>query len=444
MSVIIDIQKGLEEGRKQFAALMQSSIDEQAFLYEEKHVYNDDWTDESRKITSELALGDNVKYMRWLIDNGYAGNFKMLYIDPPFFTKAKYNATVNVHDSGGSSHKIHHLAYDDRFERNLEYYVENMTLRLLLMKELLADDGLIWIHLDWHSAHYIKIIMDEIFGDNHFINEIIWSYKSGGSAKKHFSRKHDTILLYSKSDNYHIAVPEEKSYNRELKRYNFKGVEEFKDEIGWYTLVNMKDVWSIDMVGRTSRERTGYATQKPLELMKRIIESSSEAGELVGDFFAGSGSFLEAAEMLGRKWIGCDVEELATAMAKKRLDLIESNYIYRTENDDPLRKDKVAIEIHQLEELENGKKLYNIGIGAFTPEVEIGYIQMNDRKYVVEALNSDSLQFIDYVMIDPDYRGDFSCEIVVEKDFDNMRFLSNGNAAAIVVDVLGKEYFKRL
>ena len=445
MSVIEQILSGINTGLKEFALMQTSkSIAKDKFDYAENHVYNDDWLDDNKKITSELALSDNLEYMKYLMNNGYEGKFKLLYIDPPFFTKAKYNATVNLNDAAGKTHKIHHLAYDDTFERNLEFYISNMTVRLLAMRDLLADDGLIWVHLDWHSSHYIKLVMDEIMGEDNFVNEIIWSYKSGGSAKKHFSRKHDSILVYSKTDKYYIDVPNEKSYNRGFKPYNFKGVEEFQDEQGWYTLVNMKDVWTIDMVGRTSKERTGYATQKPLELMKRIIESSSQKGDLVGDFFSGSGSFVEAAELLGRKWVACDNEELATAMAKKRLDLLEANYIYKTETKQPLRLGHVKLNKVHEDELENGKKIYEYSVIAFDPEIEMGYIQLNDRDYVEDALRTDALQFIDYVMIDPDYRDSFSCEIVLEKDFDNIKFISHGNAAMIIVDVLGKEYFVRL
>lgn len=433
--MIEQILKGIENGKEQYQFIRNDVHD---FEYVEKHVYD------TSKSFSELALGDNVKYMKYLLDNGYEGKFQLLYLDPPFFTKAKYNATVNVKDSNNNTHKIHHLAYDDRFERNLEFYIENMTIRLLAMKELLSDTGLMWVHLDWHSAHYIKLVLDDIMGEKNFVNEIIWSYKSGGSGKKHFSKKHDTILVYSKTDKYYINVPEEKSYNRGFKPYHFKGVKEYQDDNGWYTLVNMKDVWTIDMVGRTSKERTGYATQKPLELMRRIILSSSKEGDMVGDFFCGSGSFLEAAEMLGRTWIGCDNEELATAMSKKRLDLIEANYLYKSETKEPLRLGRVSVRINQEEELQNGKKLFNIGITAFDPDIEIGYIQLNDRKYVEDALTINTLQFIDYVMIDPDYRDEFSCEIVVEDDFENMRFISPGNAAIVVVDVLGREYFAKV
>ena len=254
--------------------------------------------------TNTLTLGDNLAYMKWLLANGYEGQFRVIYIDPPFFTKGTYDATITLRSEDGKSHKIRHLAYDDTFDRSLECYAENMTARLILMKQLLADDGLIWVHLDWHSCSYVKILMDEIFGAKNFQNEIIWQYKSGGSGTKHFARKHDTILVYSKTANFRLHVPKEKSYNRDFKPYRFKGVTEYQDEIGWYTMVNMKDIWPIDMVGRTSKERNGYATQKPLELMRRIITSSTEEGDLCGDFFCGSGSFLEAANELNRRWIG--------------------------------------------------------------------------------------------------------------------------------------------
>lgn len=439
MATIAEIHRGVEYGRELFERLMRSeAADASPFEYTEKHVYDEEG------LQSELALGDNLRYMRWLLAQGYGGKLKLIYLDPPFFTKAKYNATVKVKDAEGKSHRVHHLAYDDTFDRNLEQYIENMTARLLMMKELLADDGLMWIHLDWHSSHYIKLIMDELMGEKNFINEIIWSYKSGGSGKKHFARKHDTILVYSKTNKYYLDVPLEKSYNRGLKPYHFKGVKEYRDEFGWYTLVNMKDVWSIDMVGRTSGERTGYATQKPVELMKRIIGAASQEGDLIGDFFAGSGSFLEAAEKMGRSWVGCDNEELAAGMAKKRLDLIEADYSYRAEDRQTLRTGRVQLELVQKDELENGKSLFCYRIAAFDPDIETGYIQLNDRKYVEESLTNDTIQFIDYVIIDPDFRGDFSCETVVEEDFDHIRFLSHGNAAIIVVDIFGREYFVRI
>ncbi len=267
----------------------------------------------------ELYYGDNVDVMRALLKQGYQGKIQQIYIDPPFFSKAYYDAWVKVDNGEEEAVKVKKRAYDDVWKEGMEEYLKMLSVRLFLMKELLNDTGTIWVHLDWHGSHYVKIILDEIFGEKNFINEIVWTYKSGGSSKKHFARKHDTILVYSKTDKYYLDVPKEKSYNRGLKPYRFKGVEEFQDEIGWYTMVNMKDVWSIDMVGRTSSERNGYATQKPEALIERIISSGSRENDVVADFFAGSCTLAAVAEKVNRKWICVDNSEVAINTSKERL-----------------------------------------------------------------------------------------------------------------------------
>ncbi len=437
MSVIGEITKGYENGRAVYENLI--SADEAiAFNVAEHHSFDEpSRSNDERRM---LACGDNVEYMKWLLCNGYRGKIKCIYIDPPFFTKAKYNATVNLRDEEGRCHKVHHLAYDDRFERNLEYYIENMTLRLLLIKELLADDGLMWVHLDWHSSHYVKLLLDEILGEKHFVNEIIWKYKSGGSGKKHFSRKHDSILVYSKTSKYELSIPLEKSYNRGLKPYRFKGVKEYRDDYGWYTMVNMKDVWNIDMVGRTSAERTGYATQKPLELMRRIITASTKEGDLCADFFCGSGSFLVEAESLGRRWIGCDTEELAVAMTKKRLCGMDADFAYYTRDEDLHRTGRVYFRRKNCESLENGKSLYTYSIDSFEPDLDIGHVPLKERALVSGISETEALSLIDYIMVDPYYNGEFSAEMIVESDFSNIRFISRGEIAFIAIDVFGREY----
>lgn len=268
-----------------------------------------------------LAMGDNLSFMSYLMEKkGLAGKIQMIYSDPPFFSRSKYTATVPVFSGeGGKTSLVKIPAYDDIWLHDMGEYLAMLTLRLRYMKDLLADEGLLWLHLDWHAVHYVKVMLDEIFGEDRLVNEIIWHYKSGGSSKRHFARKHDTILLYSKTDDYKLKPGKEKSYNREGKPYRFKGVEEFFDEGGWYTVVNQKDVWQMDMVGRTAKERTGYGTQKPMNLLRRIVESSTEPGDLCADFFCGSGTLAVAAEELNRKWICCDREKLAIAMSEKRI-----------------------------------------------------------------------------------------------------------------------------
>ncbi|MDD5822981.1 MAG: site-specific DNA-methyltransferase [Firmicutes bacterium] len=425
MSIIQDISRGLENGYR---------------LYEERMSMINSVAEVVTEEDCLLANGDNSEFMLRLLASGYEGKLKSIYIDPPFFTKAKYNATISIKDADNKSHKIHHLAYDDTFDRNLEFYIENMTLRLLLMKELLADDGLMWVHLDWHSSHYIKLVLDEIMGEKNFINEIIWKYKSGGSGKKHFSRKHDSILVYSKTSKYYLNVPQEKSYNRGLKPYRFKGVEEYRDEFGWYTLVNMKDVWSIDMVGRTSKERTGYATQKPLELMQRIIEASTKEGDLCADFFCGSGSYLEAANKLGRRWIGCDLEGLAVAMARKRLSAADAVFEEIKLSENEAEQGRFVCRVDHRDELESGKSLYRLAIDSFIPDPDIGHIQLKERELVLQIAEQNAEQLIDYIMIDPNYDGNFNAESIITDGFDNIKCISRGNIALTAVDVFGKSY----
>ncbi len=268
-----------------------------------------------------IAAGDNFRYMMYLIKNkNMSGRIQLIYVDPPFFSKGKYQASLRLDSKRlGQSKLIRTGAYDDWSDRDLQDYLTMIAAGLNAMKKLLSDTGSICVHIDWHVSHYVRLMLDSIFGEKNFINEIIWTYKSGGTGRRSFAKKHDTLFLYGKSGRYMFNGLKEKSYNRGFKPYRFKGVEEFCDDTGWYTMVNMKDVWNIDMVGRTSAERTGYATQKPEKLMERIIAACSSEGDLCADFFAGSGSFGAVCERMNRHWIMCDKGEVASASQIMRL-----------------------------------------------------------------------------------------------------------------------------
>ncbi len=187
------------------------------------------------------------------------------------------------------------------------------------MKELLAEDGTIWVHLDWHAVHYVKIFMDEIFGEDNFVNEIIWHYKSGGSGKRHFRGNTTPYWSIPRLRSIIFHRIRKKSYNRGFKPYRFKGVKEYKDDMGWYTMVTMKDVWNVDMVGRTSSERTGYATQKPEALLRRIIPAATKEGDICADFFLRIRNLGRGSPKMGRRWISCDGSPLAVSASVKRL-----------------------------------------------------------------------------------------------------------------------------
>ena len=196
-----------------------------------------------------------------------------------------------------------------------------MAIRLIPMRRVLKETGSIYLHCDPTASHYLKMILDAIFKSQNFLNEIVWCYKSGGaSPSKNFSRKHDVIFYYVKNrKKYRFNRQLEKSYNRDFKPYRFKGVPEYKDDVGWYTMVGMKDYWQIDMVGRTSSERLGYPTQKPLALLDRIIKASSNENDLILDPFCGCGTTVHAAEKLKRRWIGIDISTFSVGLIRERI-----------------------------------------------------------------------------------------------------------------------------
>ncbi len=239
----------------------------------------------------------------------------LIYIDPPFSFDPKYaklwydKETLEM--------------FKELRKGGIKHYISWISKRIEQAYRVLKNTGSIYLHCDWKFGHYIKVEMDNIFGRNNFQNEIIWSYKSGGSTPKRFARKHDALFFYTKSKQLTFNTLQEKSYNRDLKPYRFKGVEEFQDEIGWYTLVNMRDVWEINMVGRTSGERIGYPTQKPEALLERIIKASSNEYDIVLDPMCGCGTTMAAAHKLDRRWIGIDISTQACEVMKKRMEGLE-------------------------------------------------------------------------------------------------------------------------
>ena len=290
------------------------------------------------KTTRKLYYGgDNLVVMRGMESK----TVDLIYLDPPFNSKSIYKGTMGskaekqqfkdtwrmsdinddeLNDLKMCAPEIHSLIsiLGAANGESWHAYLTFMAVRLLEMRRLLKDTGSIYLHCDSTMAAPLKLLMDFIFGMQNFRNEIVWCYQSGGASKKWFSRKHDNLLFYSKTNNYLFNPQREKSYNRELKPYNFKGVKEYKDDIGWHTLVGMRDYWNIDMVGRTSKERTGWATQKPIALLKRIIIASSNKGDLVLDPFCGCATACVAAEELERAWIGIDIDEQCADIMKGR------------------------------------------------------------------------------------------------------------------------------
>ncbi len=354
---------------------------------------------------NQLYSGDNLIIIEKLLKVGYREKFDLIYIDPPFLTNANYKGRIVI-KTNNTEETLEYLAYRDTWEKGFIGYLEMIYIRLFLLKELLSPKGTIYVHLDYRTVHYVKILMDEIFGRENFLNEVIWAYKSGGTSDRYFSRKHDNILVYSKTKDYIFNPQLEKSYNRGLKPYRFKGVEEFQDDIGWYTLVKLKDVWQIDMVGRTSRERVGYDTQKPEKLLERIILTSSDEGSLIGDFFAGSGTTGVIAEKYDRKWIMVDKGGLSLTTINKRLIENQSQSYYICNTQESLQIEGKLF-IKQVNIIKKGSKeeLY-IELDKYHVDVDKIEIKYKYKQKVLEILLDDSLALVDFIGIDTDYDGD--------------------------------------
>ncbi|MFX0036431.1 MAG: DNA methyltransferase [Candidatus Hermodarchaeota archaeon] len=280
---------------------------------------------------NKLFWGDNLEVLFFLL-NHFEEKIDLIYIDPPFFSGSNYN--IEIKEKGKTS-KI--VAYYDYWGKDLDSYLQMMYERIILFKKLLSQNGLLFIHLDWHANHYIRMILDEVFGENRFVNSIIWYYYNKYSAgKKNLPRAYDTILVYSKSNNYtfnQMRIPRKKP-RKQLKREMVNGVlKNVKDENGHviYRIVTdkkMDDVWRIPCLQPASKEWTGFPTQKHHKLLERIVKIGSNEGDLIADFFCGSGTSLVVAEKLNRRWIGCDISEYSIYLTRKRV----SNYQKRQNN----------------------------------------------------------------------------------------------------------------
>jgi adenine-specific DNA-methyltransferase len=284
---------------------------------------------------NKLIWGDNKYVMSALLEK-YAGKIDLIYIDPPFATGANFSTTVEVGDKNLEVTKeasaIEELAYRDTWGKGLDSFLQMMYDRLVLMRELLSEKGSIYVHLDGHVSHYVKIIMDEVFGTKNFKNEIVWYYPNKMSRNSmDFARAHDTLFFYTKSENsiFNIIKIERDEPVKQSKRvWEGKKNMRARDADGnmIYELsydVKANDVWSIPYIGSTDSQRLDYPTQKPEALIERVIKASSNEGDLVADFFCGSGTTAAVAEKLGRRWITSDLGRYAIHTARKRFLEIE-------------------------------------------------------------------------------------------------------------------------
>ncbi len=249
----------------------------------------------------ELRQGDALEVARALDP----ASFRLVYIDPPFFTNK------DQHRRGGGA------GFSDRWAGGLSEYLEFLRLRLEAIRPLLTEDGSLLLHLDWRAVHYARVMCDSIFGYGRLQNEIIWSYRSGGGSSLRYGRKHDTILWYSAGPRpYFDATAARVPYDAIIAA---KRAHLFHKE-GKVS----GDVLEISRPPNHSREWTGWPSQKPLALLRFLVRVHTAPGDLVGDFFCGSGTSLAAAFELGRRTFGCDTSPDAIAIATRRLQEMET------------------------------------------------------------------------------------------------------------------------
>ncbi len=276
--------------------------------------------EESLFPSNRLICGDNLEVLPTLPSE----SIDLIYIDPPFFSNRNYEVIW------GDASEIR--SFEDRWEGGIEHYISWMKERVIELHQILKPTGSLYLHCDWHANAHLRIMMDEIFGPNNFRNEIVWCYSTSGRGKREFSKKHDTILFYSKTNKYlwndkEVKIP----YSEEYIKSHFRD----KDEKGkkcrkrydagkwriYYPDEGMipNDWWIIPYVNSMAKERLGYPTQKPEALLERIIKASSNKGDVVLDAFCGCGTTLSAAQRLQRRWIGIDISPSAISLVKRRL-----------------------------------------------------------------------------------------------------------------------------
>ncbi len=310
---------------------------------------------------NRLIYGDNLLAMQALLAGdpqtglpSLRGKVDLIYIDPPFDSKADYRTKLTL-PGGDISQKpttIEQFAYADTWKDGTVSYLRMLYPRLVLMRELLSDHGSIYVHIDWHVGHYVKVLMDEIFGKDKLVNEIVWHYGGPSPVKTAFARKHDTLLSYTKEEQYtfipqygdlpeylykraHMDIDGRLWVDQNLGKLRQETIEQmmsegrvFKTKTGGLRRkqfldemegAQIDDVWDIPIINSQAQEDVGYATQKPEKLLERIIKASSNEGDLVCDFFGGSGTTAAVAERLGRRWITSDIGKPATLVMRKRL-----------------------------------------------------------------------------------------------------------------------------
>ena len=357
--------------------------------------------------TNKLIWGDNKLILASLLRGPMReeieknGGIKLIYIDPPFDVGADFNTKIKIGDEEivKEASGLEELAYRDTWGKGADSFISMLYERLILMKDLLADDGSIYVHCDWRVNAYIRLVMDEVFGKENFLREIIWSFDTKSGYKtivKNYIRSHETVLFYAKESGSKIFNKQFENYGKKyLERFKKidkdgrqyrddrgSGIRQYLDELKGVPVADVwRDIKSFQQAA-TSSEYLAYPTQKPEKLLERIIKASSNEGDIVCDFFCGSGTTLAVAEKLGRKWIGSDLGKFGIHTTRKRMIGVQRE---RKEGGQSYR----AFELLNLGKYE---RYHYIGVKRDGDKVEEQALKRKEQKYlelIAKAYNAD-------------------------------------------------------
>lgn len=379
--------------------------------------------------TNKLIWGDNRLILSSLVNGPLReeiqkqGGLKLIYIDPPFAVGAdfSYNIAINGDSVTKQQSIIEEIAYRDTWGRGISSYLSMMYERLKLMHQLMAEDGSIYVHCDYRISSFIKMLIDGIFGFINYKNEIIWAYRGMAVSKNHYVRRHDNIYFYSKSDNnlFNWEQIAEGLTESTIKKYRYKDKDgrAFRlhgrniqgSPIQNHTDIDLKwlktnpelcridyldekkgskprDWFVMDYINVMSDERVDFPTQKPEALIERIIKASSKEGDLVADFFCGSGTTAAVAEKLGRKWIACDLGRFAIHTTRKRMIQVQRE----------LKKDGKAYRAFEVLNLGKYERQFFFGVPANIPQAQQEQLlEAKHDKYIGLILEGYSAQRIE-------------------------------------------------
>ncbi|NCN11692.1 site-specific DNA-methyltransferase [Candidatus Kaiserbacteria bacterium] len=376
------------------------------FPAQEKEAYGDIKAKEWNK----LFWGDNKQVLAHLLKE-YRGKVDLIYIDPPFDSKADYIKKVKLNGQklqGVEQSVIEEMQYTDIWEK--DEYLQFMYERLVVMREMLTEQGSIYLHCDWHKNSHLRLIMDEVFGEDNFMNEIVWHYPSMSVTTSYFPRKHDIILKYAKDAN--------KTYFNDQSKYVREKYAEgtitrsasaagFNSDKANYLKGDTKladDVWTIGHV-KSALEIVDYPTQKPEKLLERIIDASCPPDGIVLDCFVGSGTTLAVAQELQRKWIGCDINKGSIITTTERLNKIikaqsekSAFKVYNVNHYDVFNNDiqarQLLIETYKITELSRGDFDGTLGADYVKIVSPNRVLTKMDITQVIDAIKKNSDLFV--------------------------------------------------